>query len=1122
MNILSGEAGNKMLLLGNEAIARAALEAGVETATTYPGTPSTEIGEALAAASENWPLYFEYSINEKVALEVAAGASLTGMRSICSMKHVGLNVASDVLASLPYLGVIGGLVVVSADDPFCHSSQNEQDNRYYARMFKLPMLEPSSPAEAYSMTKAGFEISEAFGLPLLLRTTTRISHMRGVVTLDELKPPKHGKSFTSAPDRLVLIPSIARELHILLEDKMDRLRDRASRSPFNSITGEGSMGIIASGVSANYAIDTVRDLGLDSRVRLLKLGFTHPLPEDLIGNFLEGLERVLIIEELEPYMEGFCEQIAYRRSLPVEILGKRSGHLKIVHEFGPNMVTAAVADMAGRIYQVPKGTPHSMPVPTRAPSLCNGCPHRATYYASKLVTENNAIFSNDIGCYTLGTQSPLNMADFNLCMGASVGLGSGFSIGDQRPVIGFIGDSTFFHSGLAGLINAIRNKTNITLVIMDNDTTAMTGSQPHPGSSNGPELTCVPIENLVEAANIGHMEIVDPLDLKATVEAMRRAIDYKGPSVVISRSPCLMNLSEDEKEKRSRIAYEVDPVKCGTCSIPGASGCGIETDALTELRRSRNRVCEDDAPSLSAPCSESCPAGVCVPGYLARISVGDVQGALDIIRESIPLPAVCGLVCDRPCESACHEKNGGDPVAIRELKRVVSMNEDLSASAGRFLDRLKGVERKGKRVAVVGSGPAGLGAAFELVRRGYDVSVFEREPEIGGMLRHGIPDFRLPREVLNAEIGFLRMIGIEFVTNFEIGKEAGLADLFEKGFDALFVGTGAHKGLHLGVRGERSPGVWNALVFLKRCNTGDPPRLGQKIVVVGGGDTAIDSARTALRTSPSSQVTILYRRDRENMKGRSEEIKAAIEEGALLEVLKSPISIHFDDEGNPKALDIRKMTLTAADESGRPAPVPVDGETSMLECDSLIVAIGQAPEFGFLEGNGSAVDQRFTALARDGLVEANTVDGSTTVEGVFAGGDNVTGPSTVVEAIAAGRRGAYGIDRFLSGVDVPKPDMPEDVRPAGGAALPADLYLQSVEEAVAEASHCRTCGPCGQCRNCIDNFACGAITLIDGHVAIDAPSCTACGLCEQLCPNGAISKTDRQSLQGGKKAIHAA
>lgn len=1109
-----------MLLLGNEAIARAALEAGVETATTYPGTPSTEIGEALASASENWPLYFEYSINEKVALEVAAGASLTGMRSICSMKHVGLNVASDVIASLPYLGVIGGLVVVSADDPFCHSSQNEQDNRYYARMFKLPMLEPSSPAEAYAMTKAGFDISEEFEIPLLIRTTTRISHMRGVVTLDELKPPKRSKSYTSAPGRLVLIPTLARELHILLEKKMGQLRDRANESPFNTITGEGSLGIITSGVSANYAIDTLKDLRLDGHVRLLKLGFTHPLPEDLIGNFLESLKRVLVIEELEPYLEGFCEQVAYRRSLPVEILGKRSGHLGVVHEFGPNMVTTAVADMAGKVYHVPKGTPHSQPVPLRSPSLCNGCPHRATYYATKLVTENNAIFSNDIGCYTLGTQAPLNMADFNLCMGASIGLGSGFSKGDGRPVVGFIGDSTFFHSGLAGLINAIRNQTNITLVIMDNDTTAMTGSQPHPGSENGSGFTRVPIENLVEAAKIGQMEIVDPLDLKTTVEAMRRAIDFKGPSVVISRSPCLMTLSEDEKEKRGRIVYEVDPSRCGACSIPGASDCGTELDALTGLRRSRNRVC--DEASETAPCSRRCPAGVCVPGYISQISVGDFQSAADIIRESIPIPAVCGLVCHSPCESACREEGHGEPVAIRELKRHVFLNEDLSASADRLLERLKQVERKGKRVAIVGSGPAGLGAAFELVRRGYEVTVFEREAEAGGMLRYGIPDFRLPADVLNDEIGLLVQIGIEFVTNFEIGKAGGLRGLLENGFDALFLGTGAQKGLNLGIDGEDAPNVWNALEFLKRSRAGDPPRLGRKIVVVGGGDTAIDSARTALRTTPSSQVSILYRRDRENMKGRCEEIEAAIQEGARLDLLKVPVSIHFDDDGNLKALGIQGMTLAETDESGRPTPIPVDGETIMVECDSLIIAIGQSPEFGFLEDDISPGERRFTELVRDGLVEISPLDGSTPVEAIFAGGDNVTGPSTIIEAIAAGRRGAYGIDRFLSGMDVSWPRMPENVQATGGAALPSSGTLQTIEDTVAEAAHCRTCGPCGQCRNCLDNFACGAITLVDGRVSIDTPSCTACGLCEQLCPNNAISKTDRQYQQIGKKATHAA
>jgi indolepyruvate ferredoxin oxidoreductase alpha subunit len=568
--LLTGQPGERRLFLGNEAIVRGALEAGVKLAATYPGTPASEIGDRLYVISRQTDLYFEYSINEKVALEVAAGAAASGWRSLASMKHVGLNVAADALMTLGYVGVKAGMVIISADDPSLFSSQNEQDNRYYAKMSGLPMLEPATPQEAKEMTRAAFELSERLGLPVMLRTTTRINHTRGAVTLGEVAQGPGRGHFVKDPFHQVMVPAVAREAHGRLLAKQAEALNEAEASPFNRLSGAGPWGIAASGVAANYVEDAILELDLKDKVTFLKLGFTHPLPSQLIEDFLARVEKVLVVEELEPYLEEGLKAIAQARGLTLSISGKGEGLFSRLYEYQPALVRRVMARYFGVADQ--KGAFLSpvelfgQPLPERPPNLCPGCPHRAMYYAVKIALEDlgvEGVFPTDIGCYTLGLLPPLSMADFLICMGSSITTACGIARATGQKVVAFIGDSTFFHAGLTGLANAVHNNHDVLLIILDNGTTAMTGHQPHPGVSLIPHDYSgvhVPIDRVVKALGVEKCRVVNPFKYKESLAATKEAVGAEGVRVLISQAPCHLYV-ERLKGKKSKARFQVT----GTC-----------------------------------------------------------------------------------------------------------------------------------------------------------------------------------------------------------------------------------------------------------------------------------------------------------------------------------------------------------------------------------------------------------------------------------------------------------------------------------------------------------------------------------------------------------------------------
>jgi len=551
----------KLLMMGNEAIGRGAIEAGISVFAAYPGTPSSEIPGYVAKHAKEHDVFMEYSTNEKVSLEVCIGTSWSGLRAMTTMKHVGLNVASDALMTLTYAGVEGGLVIVSADDPSCHSSQNEQDNRYYSLFANMPTLEPSSPQEAYEMTKDAFDISEELGLPVMLRPTTRTCHCRAGVEVGSVRKKNEGPDFKRDVTHKVTIPAHARKLHPELLSKIEKARGMFEGSRYNSIEGSGATGIVASGISYAYVKEVLDSLGIE--VSVFKLGTVHPIPTRMLLEFMKGKERVVVVEEMEPIVENQLKALAYDNRLDVKIIGKPA--VPRVGELNTNIVRESLSKALSLGLEPRQYGEITEELPPRPPMLCPGCPHRASFHCINK-TSKKWIKPSDIGCYTLGMMPPLNAVDTTFCMGGSIGISCGLAAAGNKEVIASIGDSTFFHTGFPPLIDAIYNRHDITVVIMDNRTTAMTGHQPNPGTGFNATMDPAPmidIGRVCEALG-AFTQIVDPFDLEATTQAMKDANEHEGPSVVITKSPCML------LEKKSVVAgegYHVNEEKCKGCKI---------------------------------------------------------------------------------------------------------------------------------------------------------------------------------------------------------------------------------------------------------------------------------------------------------------------------------------------------------------------------------------------------------------------------------------------------------------------------------------------------------------------------------------------------------------------------
>jgi len=545
--------GERILLSGNEAIARGALESGVKVAAAYPGTPSTEILENLSAVKG---LHAEWAPNEKVALETGMGASFGGARALVVMKHVGVNVAANPLFTLSYTGLRGGLVLVTADDPEMHSSQNEQDNRNYAKFAKVPMLEPSNSQEAKEFTRIAFELSEKFDTPVMLRTTTRVSHSKSIVSLKEPVEPSVHPALVKDPVKFVMLPANARKRHPIVEKRMEEMARFAETFPENRIEwGDRKVGVITSGIAYEYAREIMPEASF------LKLGMVHPLPKAMIKTFASQVEKLFVVEELDPFIE---EQV---RAMGIAVKGKEV--FPICGELTPALVERGLKGVSP-----PPPEETSLSLPPRPPIMCPGCPHRGIF---SILNKLKLFVTGDIGCYTLGFLPPLSAIDTCVCMGASIGHAMGLdrALGEEGlgKVVAVIGDSTFLHSGITGLLNVVYNKGAVTLIILDNRTTAMTGRQDHPGTGftlQGAETFQVDLVKLAKALGVKRVKVVDPYKLAPTERVIKREIQRPEPSVIISRAPCV--LSRREKAVLGK-AFFINPEVCKGCRACLRLGC---------------------------------------------------------------------------------------------------------------------------------------------------------------------------------------------------------------------------------------------------------------------------------------------------------------------------------------------------------------------------------------------------------------------------------------------------------------------------------------------------------------------------------------------------------------------
>ncbi len=540
----------KKLMIGNQAVAAGLHDGGLGVVSSYPGTPSTEITEFLSKYDD---LHSEWAPNEKVACEVAFGASLAGARSACAMKHVGLNVAADPLFTLSYTGVNGGMVICVADDPAMHSSQNEQDSRHYAIAAKVPMLEPADSAEAYEFARNAFELSEKYDTPVLLRMCTRIAHSQSVV--DTVEPVSAVlKDYEKNPQKYIMMPGNAVKRHPVVEQRTVALRELAENGPYNTVEmNSEDIGIITSGCSYLYVKEALGD-----GVSILKIGMPNPLPVDLIKDFAAKVKTLYVIEELDPIIE------THVRSLGLEVTGKEM--FSLLGEFSQQTIAAAFGKEA------PASVTADSAIPGRPPMMCAGCPHRGMFYT---LAKNKITVHGDIGCYTLGAVPPLNALDSTLCMGASISGLHGFNAArgaeTEGKSVAVIGDSTFMHSGMTGLVNVAYNATNSTVIILDNSITGMTGHQQNPTTGyniKGDPAAKVDLEALCHALGINRVRVVDPYDLAACEAAVKEELAVAEPSVIISRRPCVLL-----KSVKALPALKVDADKCKSCKKCMKLGC---------------------------------------------------------------------------------------------------------------------------------------------------------------------------------------------------------------------------------------------------------------------------------------------------------------------------------------------------------------------------------------------------------------------------------------------------------------------------------------------------------------------------------------------------------------------
>jgi indolepyruvate ferredoxin oxidoreductase alpha subunit len=1104
------------VLLGNDAIARGLVESGCQFIAAYPGTPSSEIlpGVVRFKKENNLDIYIEWSTNEKVAFENALVASYTGKRTAVTMKQVGLNVAADPLMSSAYIGTVGGFVIISCDDPGPHSSQTEQDSRFMAMFAKVPVFDPASARDAQQMLPIAFELSEKFQIPVILRPVMRVSHSQQTITFNPIPKMERKANFERNPQRWSATPRFRFALHKELNLKLKKIAEEfISMTSLNFIEHDREravLGIIASGIGYAIARDTLLDLGLQEKIPVLKIGTPFPLPTRMVEAFIQKCDHVLILEETEPVIEF---QIRDKS----KVRGRLDGTLPNEGEMLLEAVTRILSDLC-REFSIPvEGEPSTEPLekmvaslglPIRRPSLCSGCPHRASFFALKQAFPGG-IFPSDIGCYTLG----MNMDTVDTChdMGAAITFASGLyqayhQDGKEVPIISTIGDSTFYHSGPQGLLNAVYNGARFLLVILDNSITAMTGMQPTPEfgvTADGHPGGTLSLEELVKGCGVKYLRIVNPYDIKGMIREAKKAYEYTkqpegGMAVLIARYPCITHQKEQLKIKPTKIDIRhVPPLEK---DLPQMKSGAMPQSHLPVYR------------DKIAPCTAACPIQVDARGYIDLISKGKFDEALALVRRKNPFPAITGRLCARPCEKVCRRADVDQPIAIDLLKRFLADMEKAPIP-----DLVPGPEKKTK-VAIVGSGPTGLMAAYDLRRQGYPVTIFEALPRPGGTMAVGTGRFRLPEEVLNREIDIVRKLGAEFRLKTRVGDKYSLDDLKAEGYKAILLAPGAHKPGRVDLPGHEAEGVIDSLTFLKKVALKQKVPALSKVVVLGGSERSVDAARTALRLG-AKVVTVLFSRSQKEMPAEQLEIAEAEKEGVLFQYLSVPTKITAS-HGKATGICFKDAVLSPPTSLGRTRLLSVQGPEKKMKADLVITSPTYVPDLSVFR---KAVPQ--TAWS---TIHVDPLTLATPVEGLFAGGDAVTGPKNFIEGLTAGRKAALSIHRYLSGDDLRanreeegistelvsasidkverKPRVEEPVLSIEERSHSfKEVNLMPSKEAILEeAGRCLHCGACHQCDTCMVQCPEGAITRTEAGYVIQYEKCTGCRICVKECPTSAI------------------
>lgn len=585
----------KEYVMGNGAMALGALAAGLDLVAGYPGTPSSEILENVAKYPHD-NVHVEWSVNEKAAMEVAASAAYSGARALVTMKQVGLNVASDPLMSLAYVGVKGGMVIVSADDPGPISSQTEQDTRMFAEFCRIPVFDPSTPEEAYQMIQDAFDYSEKYSTPVLFRPTTRVCHAYASIEVNDTWKAKEYEGFVKDSKKWVIFPRLSYANHAMIEKRNVKIGEDFSSYAMNKVEGTGNKAVFASGISYCYAKEMLKNV---PDVKLVRIATPYPFPESFVKEALNGVHEVMCLEELSPYIENQLLRLAGKHHLDIEIKGKQTGHVPVSGELSTNMAADIISDFIGTKGPGQADVSDAPALPVRPPVLCAGCPHRASFYAVKKAMEGSkSYFCGDIGCYTLGNAMPLDMVDTCLCMGAGITMAQGFHWVDKDATcFAFVGDSTFFASGMTGVVNAVYNDADMILCVLDNSTTAMTGHQPHPGTGRnmmGQFVDKVSIQKVLEGIGVKKIITVDPLDLEASMAAVKECAGLPGVKAIIFKSPCIA-ITKPE----GRMCISDKCIQCKKCIREIGCPAIILKDGKVEIDESLCTGC--------GLCSQICP-----------------------------------------------------------------------------------------------------------------------------------------------------------------------------------------------------------------------------------------------------------------------------------------------------------------------------------------------------------------------------------------------------------------------------------------------------------------------------------------------------------------------------------